>query len=61
MQDKEIKKLREINQLVLFEKCKKLNLPVFEDDELELLQLFYSAAIENQKFLLDNHPKESSN
>ncbi len=60
MQEDEIKRFRRMNRDELFEKCKKLNLPVFENDDLELLQLLYNAATENQtyesKSTLKKHP-----
>ncbi len=61
MQEDEIKKIRQMNRDELFEKCKKLNLPVFENDDLELLQLLYDAAIENQSSKSTQFPKETSN
>ncbi len=61
MQDEEIEKLRQINRDELFERCKKLNLPVFENDDLELLQILYYATIENQTDFSQQFPEKSSN
>ena len=61
MQDEEIEKLRQINRDELFERCKKLNLPVFENDDLELLQILYYATIENQMDFSQQFPEKSSN
>ena len=61
MQEDEIRKIRQINRDELFEKCKKLNLPVFENDDLELLQLLYNAAMEHQSSNSTQLPKEASN
>ena len=61
MQEDEIEKIKQMNREVLFEKCKKLNLPVFENDDLELLQLLYNAAMEHQSSNSTQLPKEASN
>ncbi len=61
MQEDEINKIRQMNRDELFEKCKKLNLPVFENDDLELLRLLYDAAMENQSSNSTKLPKEASN
>jgi len=61
VQEVEIKKIQQINRDKLYEECKKLNLPVFENDDLELLQLLYNAAMENQLANSTKLPKENSN
>ncbi len=61
MQEDEINKIRQMNREELFEKCKKLNLPVFENDDLELLQLLYNAAMEYQADRTSQLPNINAN